>query len=198
MYTPLIDQTLFEDAFKVLGAFGAIATFLWTVYVWRDKSRQELEAAALDAERARSTRRIEATKPFLERQLELYTAATRAAAIIATSRDPEKVRLATENFWQLFSGELALVENPEVASAMQNFGRALATEKDGNEWQSDNQASQNANRNLETEKEALRQLSLNLATACRNSLARSWGTRAWASPDEASQELTLRKERAKT
>ena len=193
MHAPLVDHTLFDDTFKVLSAFGAIATFLWTVYVWREKSRQELEAAALDAERARLTRRIEATKPFLERQLELYTDATRAAAIIATSHDPQKVRLATETFWQLFSGELALVENPEVASAMQNFGRALVTEKDENEWQSDSQGLQDANKDSEREKEALRQLSLNLATACRTSLARSWGTRAWASPDEASQESTLRK-----
>jgi len=186
---------LFDDTFKVLGALGAIATFLWTVYVWREKSRQELEAAAHDAERARLTRRIEATKPFLERQLELYTEATRAAAIIATSEDQEKVRSAREIFWQLFSGELALVENPEVASAMQDFGRTLIMEEGRNEAQGDSHKEKEPNKHLE--KEGLRQLSLNLASACRNSLARSWGTRAWASPDEASQASALWKERAK-
>jgi hypothetical protein len=81
---------------------------------------------------------------------------------------------------------------------MQDFGRALPDEEDENESQNDNQAPQGANKNLETEKAALRQLSLNLATACRNSLARSWGTRAWSSPDEASQEPTPRSERGKT
>jgi hypothetical protein len=194
MPTLHIDQTLFEDTFKVLGAMGAIATFLWTVYVWREKSRQELESAALDAERMRLTRRIEATKPFLERQLELYTEATRAAAIIATSRDPDKVRVATEIFWQLFSGELALVENSEVATAMRNLGRALRTEKDRNESQSDNQEQQSTNKTLETEKEGPQQLSLSLAKACRESLALSWGIRAWASPDDASQESISGKE----
>src|ERR1700722_11779063 len=106
----IFDETHFDNVFKVLSALGAIATFLWTVYVWRDKSRKELAAAALEAERASLTRRIEATKPFLERQLQLYTAATQAAAIIATSYDQDEVRSATKRFWQLFSGELALVE----------------------------------------------------------------------------------------
>jgi len=184
----IFDGTHFDNVFKVLGALGAIATFLWTVYVWRDKSRKELAAAALEAERASLTRRIEATKPFLERQLQLYTAATQATAIIATSYDQDEVQSATKRFWQLFSGELALVENPDVASAMQTFRRALPALKDKNKSQNDNEPSQNTSENSEMEKEGLRQLSLNLAAACRTSLARSWGIRAWASPDEAGED----------
>jgi hypothetical protein len=187
------NETPFDQVFKVLGALGAIMTFLWTVYVWRDKSLKELEASKAEAERASLTRRVEATKPFLERQLQLYTAATQAAAIIATSSDQDEVQGATKRFLQLFSGELALVENLEVAAAMQDFRRGLPTLEDINRPQSDNRAPKRKTENPEMEREALLQLCLNLAAACRNSLALSWGIRAWTNPDEAAEE-SVRKE----
>jgi len=57
---------------------------------------------------------------------------------------------------------------------MQTFRRALPALKDKNKSQNDNEPSQNTSENSEMEKEGLRQLSLNLAAACRTSLARSW------------------------
>jgi hypothetical protein len=195
VYELIVDQTRFDEVCKVLGALGAIATFLWTVYIWRDKSLKELEASKAESERASLTRRIEATKPFLERQLELYTVATRSAAIIATSHDQDEVQNATGHFLRLFSGELALVENLEVASAMQDFRRALG--KNASRSRSVKEMPQGRAETPEMEKEALVQLSLKLAAACRNSLARSWGIRAWASPDEATQELDNKKDERK-
>ncbi len=58
------------------------------------------------------------------------------------------------------------MENLEVEKAMVAVGNAL---------------SQNA------EPGTLKKRSLELARACRNSLDRSWGINAWASPDQASQ-----------
>jgi hypothetical protein len=168
----------FEQAFKILSTAGAIGTFLWTVYVWRDKARKDSEAAKQDAERESLTRRIEATKPFLELQLRLYTEATQMASIIATSEFASEIDLPMKRFKQLFAGELALVENTEVASAMEAFRRALPTLQGETLPRSDR----------EMERLALLQLSLNLAYAFKNSLARSWGIRAWANPDDATQE----------
>lgn len=192
MFCLFEEPTTFDNVFKALGTAGALGTFLWTVYTWREKSRSELAAAAADAERANRTRIIEATKPFLERQLELYTVVTRAASVVATSEEEGEVAEAAKRFMQLYSGELALVQNEEVAVAMRNFrhgmmaleasivpapapatGEQAATEPEPMVW------------NMGKEREELQQLSLGLARACRRSLAKSWHVDAWANPDDA-------------
>ena len=57
------------------------------------------------------TTRIEATWPFLERQLALYTEATRAAATLAATEDGPEQDAAEKRFWALYWDELALFEN---------------------------------------------------------------------------------------
>ena len=148
----------FEQTFKILGLLGAIGSFAWGVFVWRDKSEQELRAAKLEHDRAAETRRVEATKPFLERQLSLYKEATQVAAVMATSDDREELKKATARFWRLYWGELALVEDRHVELAMKAIGDALNSHED---------------------KKQMEQLSLKLAHACRASLDRSWGIKAW-------------------
>ena len=109
-------------------------------------------------------RKIEATRPFLERQLKLYPEAAHVAAILATSQDGAERASAYKRFWELYWGELALVENQDVEAAMVAFGGALK--------------SQAALPELES-------LSLQLARACRRSLDKSWGIHAWTAPDDA-------------
>jgi hypothetical protein len=145
----------------------AALTFAWGVYQYfrSEEARHEQLRGEREAEAVR--RRIEATRPFLERQLQLYTDATRSAAIIATAPGGEDVRKANARFRELFWGELALVEDRSVEAAMVGFQRALESDAPPAE---------------------LQQLSLQLAHACRDSLARSWNTKAWQShythPDE--------------
>jgi hypothetical protein len=95
----------------------------------------------------------------LERQLKLYTEATQVVAIIATSDNREKLREATDRFWQLYWGELAMVEDRQVEKAMKQLGDALSSSS--------------------TDKNDKEQLSLRLAHACRVSLDKSWGINAW-------------------
>jgi hypothetical protein len=185
MITVAVDQTSFDNLYKALGTLGAIGTFLWTVYTWREKSRLELEAAAADAERSNRARIIEATKPFLEKQLELYTVVTRAASMIATSDDEKTVQQAIGTFLQLYAGELALVENEEVAVAMRNYRRALQDLEVRPAGPGDAALPQSPPVSSENQRQGLQQLSLNLASACRKSLAKSWHVDAWANPDEA-------------
>jgi hypothetical protein len=117
MRTPSLDNAL-----KVLGVLGALGSFLWGVYVWKEKSGQDRdallreqrrasEAVLQEQKRTSETRRVEATKPFLEHQLALYTEAIQSVEVMATSADHPAVDKATARFWQLYWGELGLVED---------------------------------------------------------------------------------------
>jgi hypothetical protein len=157
-------QPTFDQVFKILTAAGGFGTFVWTVYTWRAKSLDDQAAARADAEKARKTRQIEATRPFLDRQLQLYNDVTQFAAIIASTEEPGPRYQFTGEFWRLYYGQMALVENPEVEAAMVEFGKVLKTTQDQQE---------------------LQRLALAIAGACRRSLDRSWGIHAWTAPDKA-------------
>jgi hypothetical protein len=92
-------------------------------------------------------------RPYWERQVALYFDATSAAATLATSDDETKRSTAAAEFWKLYWGPLALVEDREVEATMVQFGDCLATR---------------------CPQAQLQQLSLALAHTCRNSLAKSW------------------------
>ena len=160
-----LSPSSFDDVIKLLTAIGAVGSFFWGIWVWRDKSNKEIYQAKVEAERLAESRRIEATKPFLERQLRLYTEASQVTAKIATSTNEKELADAKKRFWQLYWGELALVENQEVEAAMVKLGRALEHSSPQNEL--------------------IKQLSLKLAHACRKSLDLSWGIQAWSHPDSA-------------
>lgn len=153
-----------ETWLKMLGIVGAVGSFLWGVYQWREKSAEDLLVRQLESERLIETRRIEATKPFLERQLALYSEATKVAAQVATLGQSEAGKKARARFWELYWGELALVENRAVEAAMKRMGDALRADMP---------------------QETLQYASLAVAHACRESLDKSWGIRAWSAPDEA-------------
>lgn len=151
-------QNRLESALKLVSPFLAVGAFVWGIYTYRENSRQQLARETTDAQRTAETRRIEATRPFLDKQLLLYTEATKVASIIATSADTKEVDKATRRFKELYWGEMGLVEHGDVESAMVAFKNALdATANQG----------------------VLGPLALALARACRNELAGSWGTEAW-------------------
>jgi hypothetical protein len=139
-----------ESWIKVLSLLGGAIAFCWGVFQFIATQKAQTE-----------TRRIEATKPFLERQLKLYTDATQAAAALATSDKPEELDAAGKRFWLLYWGELALVEDEMVEASMVQLGHVLET----------GSASQQ-----------VQQRSLALAHACRDSLAESWGVKQWRNP----------------
>ena len=148
-----MQPTSLEAWIKILTLVGAVAAFIWGAYQFLSTQRNQAE-----------TRRIEATRPFLDRQLKLYTEATQAAATLATSPSKEDISSAKQRFWSLYWGELALVEDKRVEAAMVQLGRAIEQGKVGSEIQ---------------------RLSLNLAHACRDSLAESWGVQQWRNPHQA-------------
>lgn len=151
------------NTLELLKIAGVSAAFCWSVWTWRAAQRDKLEARQRQNERWSDARRIEATRPFLEKQLELYAEAARVCARIASA---ERDNDAIARFWELYWGELALVENREVEAGMVSFGQALQY--------------------MPSDRSELRQRALELAGACRKSLARSWGVDAWVAPDLAS------------
>jgi hypothetical protein len=113
------------------------------------------------------SRNLEARKQYLTTQFTLYTDATRAAARLAAfDRDPNAGpsadrAAATRRFWELYWGELSMVENPEVEAAMVQMGNCLNGNCSGC-------------RNSD-----LKQCALTIAHACRRSLAKSWNVPDW-------------------
>jgi hypothetical protein len=158
----MADESRFDRTLKVLSVAGAVVTFCWGVWIWQNNAAKDRTAAESSAAKEAANRRIEATKPFLDRQLTLYIEASQVTAKIATSEDAGEVAAAKKRFWELYWGELALVEDNDVATAMVNFSKAMAPP--------DNKA---------VDPVALRQASLALAGRIRDSLAKSWNTDAW-------------------
>ena len=148
----------FDQVLKFLSIIGAIGSFVWGVWVWQDKADKERAQARLDAARYAETRRVEAAKPFLDKQLALFTEATQVASFIANAPSRESAAKKIDRFWQLYWGELALVERGDVAKAMIAFGDGLNTQQP---------------------QRVMRGLALDLAHACRDELAVAWGTDAW-------------------
>ena len=66
-------------------------------------------------------------KPFWEKQLDHYFDASSAAATLATSCDQEALALANSEFYRLFYGPLAIVEDSRVEQAMVAFHQALSS-----------------------------------------------------------------------
>ena len=148
----------FDLVLKLVGSILAVLAFIWGVYTYKDTAAQKLAAQKINEMRTAETRRIEASRPYLDKQLQLYTEATQVTAKIATSKDSEEIKRAIKRFKELYWGELALVERGGVASAMVSFREALDANKNQDE---------------------LAPLALSLAHACRDELAESWDTVAW-------------------
>lgn len=148
--------------FRYTAFMGAAITFAWGAFQYfhgidleRAKQRQEQESAT-------AVQKIAAFQPFLVRQLKLFEEATQTAAFIATVPDsPERPKML-ERFEQLYWGELALVEHGRVEVAMVNFREGL---KSG------------------ASAEDLQLLSLDIAHACREELAKSWNVTHWLRVD---------------
>jgi hypothetical protein len=58
-----------------------------------------------------------------------------AASPLATSKKKQETDAAIKRFWSLYWGELALVEDKRVESAMVQFGRALESDRTDTEIQ---------------------------------------------------------------
>ena len=72
-----------DKLIKILGAVATIGTLLLAIWTYWDTRTREIDQREQADQRTAETRRVEATQPFLERQLRLYTEAAQVAARIA-------------------------------------------------------------------------------------------------------------------
>ena len=147
-----------DTIFRSLTILGAIATFAWTSLTYFDTAKRERAKEADDKAKATAAQRLAAMQPFLERQLRLFEDATQTTAYLATIPESTNRAVKLERFWQLYWGELALVEHGKVEEAMVQFGKGLKK----NAAQAD-----------------LEQLALRVTYACRDELAESWREPSW-------------------
>ena len=107
-------------------------------------------------------RLLEAQKPFLEKQLQQYFDVSVAASKIATTKKPDVRAQAEADFWVLYWGPLAVVEDAslytpggEVEGAMVRFGDCLDPQAPCSD-------------------DELKVRSLDIAHSCRISFGASW------------------------
>ena len=99
---------------KVVGLPGVAVGAAFTYWQYFDGAKRQEKTAAL-----------EAIKPFLAERQTLYGEAIRAAATLATSKDPADLSKSGETFWRLYWGPLATVESREIEALMVRMGQCL-------------------------------------------------------------------------
>ena len=117
------------------------------------------------------TMALEARRPFLEKQLEMCFEATNAVAAIAAEVDaPTGDEAPIDTFKRLYLGNLALVENNEVACAMTRFNWALGTKLDPKYQRTGPRPA-----DCPEDVPELQPAALEVAHACRKLIIHSWG-----------------------
>lgn len=154
----------------------AIVGFVWGVYTYQQTAMRT------------------ASKPYYDRQLDLYFQTARAAATLATDPRPDEWHKARREFWSLYWGPLSMVEDatpyrPEteseeeprtVEAAMVRFGRSLRQIEDSLPAGDASPA--------RAQLEQLQRPSLWLAHRLRDSLRGAWPVQGELHPrDEARQ-----------
>jgi hypothetical protein len=113
-----------------LPVLTVVAGGLWGLFTYIDHQKEVQRQSTAESERNAATRRIEAQKPFLEKQLALYFEAAQVAGKLVTldvkSSDWQS---AEQRFWALYWSELSMVEHKIVEQMMVQFGTALKAYK---------------------------------------------------------------------
>jgi lipase chaperone LimK len=136
-----VEQTYHSKLLDMAKAWLSVATVvggaLWGLYVYvanekkaeaiRLEQARTIEAERVaQAERDNATRRIEAQKPFLQQQFSTYLKTTALVGrIIQLQPDDDEYKALRKEFGALYWAELALVEDPNVSSAMVQLEDAL-------------------------------------------------------------------------
>lgn len=144
--------------FRYITILGTAIAFLWGTYRYFNDLAVERTKERQTAAAANSVQKIAASKPFLDKQLKLFEEVTQITAFLATVPESPDREEKILRFKQLYWGEMALVEQGPVESAMVKFKQGLENNASISDMQ---------------------QLSLQIAHACREELAQSWDVSHW-------------------
>ena len=118
---------IFERSVPVfLPVLVAVGGAVWSVTLFLNAQSEAAAKAQSEIANNAQTRLIEAQKPFLDKQLELYVLVSKAVGTIVTvvPANPEW-ESAHRDFLALFWSELPMVENADVETAMVNLRDAI-------------------------------------------------------------------------
>lgn len=103
----------------------AVAGFWFTVRQYNTQQAAAAKQQQQAADKLASDREQALLKPVWDKRLELYFAASEAAATIALSKDKAERDKAESKFMQLYAGPLIIVEDTDVEGAMIKFHSCL-------------------------------------------------------------------------
>jgi hypothetical protein len=149
---------MWDSFVKNVGVLATVATLIGGSIAFFAQRSDDLAQRRLQAEAAER----ESKKLFLEKQSTLFFEAVPLVSRLAIARSPDEIAEKDEQrFWQLYWGELGMVEDVAIARSMDLFGRSLQAFRD---FGPDNSCG--AQR---------RRISLTLSHCVRKSLAANWG-----------------------
>jgi hypothetical protein len=128
MRGPMFTSAQWIEVIKALGpTLATLGSALWIAFTY---FAHQKEARALQLEQAQKenqTRMLEARKPFVQRQLELYTETSQVAGRVVTlfKIGNQEWESSVKRFYQLFWTELSVVEDQQVKEAMEGFAEHL-------------------------------------------------------------------------
>ena len=147
-----------ELVMRAVGPLLVLAGLIFGVIQFQTTAELDRKARKTESVEILAEAQREAKKPFYEQQLALYLEATNVASRISVPLGEEDKRAAITRFWQLYWGQLALVESQAVANAMVAFKNVLEDTTLTDEVRADQ----------------LRLKTIALAHKCRDSLEKSW------------------------
>jgi hypothetical protein len=99
---------------------------LWGLYTFIDHQKESNRLLQEQAQRDGQARLIEAQRPFLQKQLDLYFETAQIAGRLVTIKPgTDKWQENETRFWALYWSELSMVEHGVVEAAMKHFGDTL-------------------------------------------------------------------------
>src|SRR5262245_37283381 len=149
---------MWDSFVKNVGVLATVATLIGGAIAFFAQRSDDLAQRGLQAEAAQR----ESKKVFLEKQAELFFEAVPLVSKLAIAEKPEAMtETDQQRFWELYWGELGMVEDIPVARSMDLFGRSLKAFRDSGP---DNACA--ARR---------KSISLTLSHCVRKSLGANWG-----------------------
>jgi hypothetical protein len=108
------DLSKLDLAFRAVTAFVALGTIIFAVIQYEGQLRQTQDTAYR-----------ESSSPFFNKQLNTYFEISDIASRLATSTPKHLDKAALQRFWQLYWGQLGLVETNAIDEAMIDYGNYL-------------------------------------------------------------------------
>lgn len=149
---------MLDSVIKNISVLTAVATLVGSAITFFVQRADEIQQRLLQAQvNERESKRV-----FLEKQAELYFEVVPLVSKLANAESTDRIDQRDEaRFWHIFWGELGMVEDADVARAMDLFGSSL----EAFQGKMDNQACA----------EQRKAISLMLSHCVRKSLGNNWG-----------------------